>query len=315
MDVQAEGIRRGDRRALSRFLSRIESADRSCEAVLAELYPHAGRAHIIGITGPPGAGKSTLASALTAELRRGGGMVAVLAIDPSSPLTGGALLGDRVRMQDVAQDPGVFVRSAGSRGATGGLAAFTLDALVALDAFGFDHILVETVGTGQDEVDVRHAAPTVVLVQPPGAGDAIQALKAGVLEIADVYVVNKADTPGADLMAAELHTLLSLAPAAAWQPPVLLITASTGEGIAALTDAIASHQAFSRESGRLEAWRRQQVAFHIKSVVRRRVLAEVNERLGSAGLLATLVGSVCDGSSDPYAAAAAVDLRYESVEV
>jgi LAO/AO transport system kinase len=241
--------------------------------------------------------------------------VAVLAIDPSSPLTGGALLGDRVRMQHVAQDPGVFVRSAGSRGATGGLAAFTLDALVALDAFGFDHILLETVGAGQDEVDVRHAVHTVVLVQPPGAGDAIQALKAGVLEIADVYVVNKADLPGAELMAAELHTLLSLAPAAAWQPPVLLTAASVGDGIAGLADALDRHQAYARAPERFAVWREQQAAFHIRSVVQRRVLADLQHQLQHAGRLAKLANDVCDGRSDPYAAAGRVFVSHESVEV
>lgn len=315
MESQAEGIRRGDRRALSRFLTRIESGDRACETTLAALYGTTGHARITGITGPPGAGKSTLVAALTAELRRRGATVAVLAIDPSSPLTGGALLGDRVRMQQVAQDPGVFVRSAGSRGATGGLAAFTLDALVALDAFGFDHILLETVGAGQDEVDVRHAVHTVVLVQPPGAGDAIQALKAGLLEIADVYVVNKADLPGAELVAAELHTLLSLAPAAEWQPPVLLTTASDGHGVAALAEALDAHQAYLRAPARFAAWRRQQAAFHVRSVVQRRVLADLQGRLQRGGRLATLANSVCDGRTDPYSAAETINVCHESVEV
>ncbi|MSQ09882.1 MAG: methylmalonyl Co-A mutase-associated GTPase MeaB [Dehalococcoidia bacterium] len=315
MDSQAEGIRRGDRRALSRFLSRIESGDPTCEAALAALYPSTGHAQIAGITGPPGAGKSTLVAALTTELRQRGGTVAVLAIDPSSPLTGGALLGDRVRMQGVAQDPGVFVRSAGSRGATGGLSAFTLDAILALDAFGFDHILLETVGAGQGEVDVRHAVHSVVLVQPPGAGDAIQALKAGLLEIADIYVVNKADQPGAGLTAAELNTLLTLAPAEAWPPPVLLTTATAGDGMGPLADALSQHQAFLREAGRAQAWRRQQAAFHIRSVLQRRVLADLQRRLNSGSLLAQLAEDVCNGSTDPYAAAESVSIYHNAIEV
>ena len=243
MDDLVEGLRRGDRRALSRFLSRIETDPTAAEPGLAALYASTGRARTVGITGPPGAGKSTLVAALAQELRARGGTVAVLAIDPSSPLTGGALL------QGLARDAGVFVRSMGSRGMVGGLSATTLDAMLALDAFGFDHVLLETVGAGQDEVDVRHAVQSVVLVQPPGAGDAIQALKAGVLEVADCYVVNKADQPGADLMAAELHTLLGLGPSPAWAPPVVLTIATQGEGLPALADALDRHRSHLEYSG------------------------------------------------------------------
>lgn len=303
MDDLIEGLRRGDRRALSRFLSRIETDPAAAEPGLMALYPLAGHARTVGITGPPGAGKSTLVAALAQELRARGGTVAVLAIDPSSPLTGGALLGDRIRMQGLARDAGVFVRSMGSRGMVGGLSATTLDAMLALDAFGFAHILLETVGAGQDEVDVRHAAQSVVLVQPPGAGDAIQALKAGVLEVADCYVVNKADQPGADLMAAELHTLLGLAPATAWAPPVVLTIATQGEGLPALADALDRHRTHLAHSGEGALWQATRTAFHIDSLVRRRLLARLQASLGQHGRLQGWAGLVQRGDLTPYDAA------------
>lgn len=304
MDSLSEGIRRGDRRALSRFLSRIESAGSDCEGALAALYPLTGRARITGVTGPPGVGKSTLVAALAAELRRQEATVAILAVDPTSPLTGGALLGDRVRMQARAVDPGVFVRSAGTRGAFGGLAAATMDALVALDAFGFDHILVETVGAGQDQVDVRYAAHTVLVVQAPGAGDAVQALKAGLLEVAHCYVVNKADQPGAEAVAAQLNGLLALGPSGGWVPPVVLASALGGQGVGQVLQAMDHHRAHLLAGGGLAVWRRQRVAFHIRSLAQRRLLAALDRQLEATGLLDRLAGRVCDGVTDPYAAAA-----------
>jgi len=211
MDL-AEGVLRGDRRSLSRLLTYVENHKEGVEETLRRLYPHAGRAKTIGVTGAPGAGKSTLVFALASEFRRRGVSVGVVAIDPSSPFTRGALLGDRVRMQELTSDSGVFIRSMATRGAMGGLAAGTIDAMMVLDAFGMDVVIVETVGAGQDEVDVVRAAQTVLVVEIPGAGDEVQALKAGILEIADIFVVNKADREGAEATVANLRQLVNLTP-------------------------------------------------------------------------------------------------------
>jgi LAO/AO transport system kinase len=237
------------RRALARLISRLEAGGPAARVALRELYPRAGHAHVVGLTGPPGSGKSTLAAALTRAYRARGERVAVLAIDPSSPYSGGALLGDRVRMPDLAGDPDVFVRSMASRGATGGLAVAAANVVTALDAAGYTRILVETVGVGQDAVAVAQTAQTTVVVTVPGLGDEVQALKAGVLEVADVLVVNKADRPDAEQARAELLMLQSLAAAAAWQPPVLATVATRGEGVTALVDALEAHRRYLDASG------------------------------------------------------------------
>ncbi len=234
----------GDRRALARLLSLLERGGPAAADALRALYPRGGRAHIIGITGAAGSGKSTLVAALARHYRDRGATVGVLAVDPTSPYTGGALLGDRVRMQALAGDPGVFVRSMAAREARGGLGPATDAACAALDAAGYARILLETVGAGQDEVAVAGTAHTVVVVSAPGLGDEIQALKAGLLEIADVLVVNKADRPDADAAAAALCLLRSLGPSAGWEAPVVRTCALSGEGVAALADAIERHRAF-----------------------------------------------------------------------
>ncbi len=239
----AESAVRGDRRALARLLTAVENRTPVAEAAMRQLYPRAGRAHTVGITGPPGAGKSTLVAALIGELRAASRPVAVIAVDPSSPITGGALLGDRVRMQAYAEDPDVFIRSMAARGHAGGLASTSGAAAALLDAVGFDTVLVETVGTGQSEVEVAAAADTTVVLEAPEMGDEVQAIKAGLLEVADIVVVNKADRPGAQRTAAQLRAMLVAAPAAAAadgsspqrprpkRPEVLLATATTGDGI------------------------------------------------------------------------------------
>src|SRR5512147_2625134 len=232
----------GDRRALARLLTAVENRSAVGEAALRRLYPMAGRAQLVGVTGPPGAGKSTLVAALIGELRRAGRPVAVLAVDPSSPITGGAVLGDRVRMQAYAGDEGVFIRSMASRGHAGGLAATSTSAATVLDAAGFDVVLLETVGTGQSEVEVAAAADTTVVLEAPEMGDEVQAIKAGLLEVADLVVVNKGDRPGAQRTASQLRAmLLATAPRslsggrpAPKRPEVLITTASTGEGVSEL---------------------------------------------------------------------------------
>lgn len=218
----AERVLNGDRRAIARLVTLLENRDPRAQLPLAELYPHAGRAWLVGITGPPGAGKSSLVDVLVTAIREDGLTVGVVAVDPSSPFSGGAILGDRIRMKSHAADPGVFIRSMSSRGHLGGLALATKAACRVLDAAGFDVLIVETVGVGQSEVEIAQAADTTLLVMPPHLGDGIQAIKAGIMEVPDVFVVNKADLPGAQAAANEIRSMLALEPSGDWQAPVLL---------------------------------------------------------------------------------------------
>jgi LAO/AO transport system kinase len=259
------GVLAGETRAIARMLTRAEAADDEGKPALEAIFRRAGRAHVIGITGVPGSGKSTLVAKLTAEIRRTGRRVGVVAIDPSSPFSGGAILGDRIRMGDISSDPGVFVRSMATRGALGGLARGTLDAVDILDAAGFETVVIETVGVGQDEVDVARAAHTTVVVSSPGLGDDIQAIKAGILEIADIHVVGKSDRPDADKTVVDLKSMLALGVplqrSGSWRPPVLKICGLSGDGVAVLRETIDTHRAALEESG---------------AIVTRR--AEINER-------------------------------------
>jgi GTPase len=236
----------GETSAVARLLSRAEAGAAECREALARIYERAGRAHVVGITGVPGSGKSTLVGVLVARLRASGSRVAVVAIDPSSPYSGGSIMGDRIRMSAVASDPGVFIRSMATRGAQGGMARATLDAVDVLDAAGFGHVLVETVGVGQDEVEIAHASHTTVVVSAPGLGDDIQAIKAGVLEIADVHVVSKADRPDANRTVMDLKAMLALgAPPGrtGWTPPVIATSAIEETGLDELVAALAAHRA------------------------------------------------------------------------
>ncbi|MGA3058590.1 MAG: methylmalonyl Co-A mutase-associated GTPase MeaB [Candidatus Limnocylindrales bacterium] len=253
-DALCDAALAGDRRSLARLLTAVENRTPLAEAALRRLYPLAGHAQLIGITGPPGAGKSTLVAALIAELRRAGRPVAVVAVDPSSPITGGAVLGDRVRMQAYSSDDGVFIRSMASRGHSGGLSSATTAAAAVFDAVGFDAVLIETIGTGQSEVEVAATADTTVVVEAPEMGDEIQAIKAGLLEVADIVVVNKGDRPGAHRTAGQLRAMLADAPRegprhpAPKNPEVLVTTAATGEGVAELLAAIDRHRSSARGS-------------------------------------------------------------------
>jgi LAO/AO transport system kinase len=256
------GVLAGEVRAIARLLSRAESGVEEARAALDEIFGHAGRAHVVGITGVSGSGKSTLVAKLGAAIRRSGRMVAIVAIDPSSPFTGGSILGDRIRMGDLAGDAGVYVRSMATRGSLGGLARGTLEAVDVLDAAGYDLVIIETVGVGQDEVDVARAAHTTVVVSAPGLGDDIQAIKAGVLEIADVHVVSKCDRPDASRAIADLKNALalglSLTRGAPWQVPVVPTSALRDEGIAELLAAIDGHWASLAQTGEI-ARRRMQI--------------------------------------------------------
>ena len=252
----APRILEGDRRALARLISLIEDDGPPAREALAALHPHTGRAHVIGVTGAPGTGKSTLVNELAKGFRRRGATVGIVAVDPTSPFTGGALLGDRVRMRDLAGDPGIFIRSMATRGSLGGLARATGDVVRVLDAAGFAVVLVETVGVGQAEVDIARTAHTTIVVEAPGLGDDVQALKAGLMEIADILVVNKADRPGAAQTARALEIALELGrnnagpgKDAAWRPPVLKTIALDGSGVAEVLEAIAAHRAYLESSG------------------------------------------------------------------
>jgi GTPase len=306
----------GDRRALARLLTAIENRSPAAEAALRRLYPKAGRAHIVGITGPPGSGKSTLVAALIAEVRRAGRPVAVVAVDPSSPITGGAILGDRVRMQAYAGDRDVFIRSMAARGHAGGLASTTGAACAVLDAVGFDLILIETVGTGQSEVDVASSADTTVVLEAPEMGDEIQAIKAGLLEVADLVVVNKGDRPGAARTAAQLRAMLvatSLAgsDAAAGdrprpkRPDVMVTTAATGEGVPELLAALDRHRVAIARRGADDGGDGVRLA-RANAQVRAILADRIADRLG-VGELAPLADAalraVAVHELDPFAAA------------
>ncbi len=271
----------GDRLALSRLISQVEARSGDLVALMAEVQKRCGKAVKIGVTGPPGAGKSTLTDKLIAHLRKKEKTVGVVAIDPSSPFSGGAVLGDRIRMQEHAGDEGVFIRSLGSRGSLGGISRATREVTKLFDAFGMDYVLVETVGVGQTELDIMEIADTTVVILTPESGDAIQTLKAGILEIADVFVVNKADRDGAPLMQAELKAMLELSPRAAnqWTQPVLLVQANKDQGVHELLNAIEDHQAFLRqEEGRETAERKRRIA---REEVKEIVLEELGTRLNA----------------------------------
>lgn len=306
-----ERLLKGDRRALARMVTLIESEVPLARSYLAELYQHAGHAHIVGVTGSPGAGKSTLVTRLVRELRKREHKVGVVAVDPTSPFTGGAILGDRIRMMELAGDPAVFIRSMASRGNLGGLAASTCDVVRAMDAAGYDPIIIETVGTGQAEVEVMRTAQTVLVVVAPGMGDDIQAIKAGILEIADIFVVSKADKPGADQTVAELAMLLSLDSGrrkAAWRIPLLKTSAFKDQGIAQLADAIAQHHQSLIETGQLASRSQRQVRSEVQTLIVQAVMkalqAEVKEEEWDR-----LIAEITQRERDPYSTALDLEAR------
>ncbi|UFN44350.1 methylmalonyl Co-A mutase-associated GTPase MeaB [Nocardioides okcheonensis] len=295
--------RDGEPAAVARLISLVEDASPALREVMAALSPHVGHAHVVGITGAPGVGKSTSTNALVAALRRAGRRVGVLAVDPSSPFSGGALLGDRVRMGDHALDRDVFIRSMGSRGHLGGLARSTPQAVRVLDAAGFDVVVVETVGVGQSEVEVAGLADTTLVLLAPGMGDGIQAAKAGILEVGDLYAVNKADRDGADRTRRELRSMLAMVERReqGWRPPVIATVASTGEGIDRLLEEVDRHAAWLRESGELALRRTARARREVEAIA----LATLQERWhasGGAGL-DCLGERVAAGELDPFGAA------------
>jgi LAO/AO transport system kinase len=299
-------VQAGKRKSIARLMSLAESNGAMGKSALSELHRHTGRAHVIGLTGVPGSGKSTMVRALAQKFRGSGRTVGIVAVDPSSPFSGGAILGDRIRMLELSGDPGVYIRSMATRGALGGLARATLDVVDVLDVAGFDVVLIETVGVGQDEVDVVQAAHTVVVVSAPGLGDEIQAIKAGVLEIADIHVVSKCDRSEASETIADLRTMLRLGSLgrdshAAWKVPVVATSAQKHEGIDRLIEVIDSHRKHLAESGELVSRNRRILQMRIlkavEDIVRERLLKQNRDRLDS------LIDSALDRELDPYTAA------------
>ena len=297
MSTLAERVLAGDPRAIARAISLVEDESPDAAALVREVFPKTGRAYLVGVTGPPGAGKSTLVDRLTAEFRKSS-TVGIVAVDPTSPFSGGAVLGDRLRMQSHAADEGVFIRSMATRGHLGGLARATADAAIVLDAAGKDIVIIETVGVGQDEVDVVRTADVSIVMLVPGTGDEVQALKAGIMEIADIFVVNKADREGADRLVSAIESNLSLHTYGAedWRPPILKTVATTGEGVGGLVETIDGFRAHSASARATR--RRERSQSRLREIVSTRLLSKLDQRQ-----LAAMADRVAAGEIDPYSAA------------
>ncbi len=299
----AKRLLEGDKRALARAITLIENDDPAGWELVREVYPQTGKARIVGLTGPPGVGKSTLIGALTKEMREAERQVAVLSIDPSSPFTRGALLGDRIRLSDHFLDSGVFIRSMASRGALGGLSEATLQAALLMDASGKDDVFIETVGVGQAEIDIVDHGDTVVLVLMPGSGDSIQALKAGVMEIPDIIVVNKADHPMTDTMVREIRGVLSLGPATSWRVPILRTEAARGEGAAELAESIGEHRAHIEAEGTLDERRARNLRNEVLELAAARMRRGLEATVAGDPEIAALLERVVRRELDPASAA------------
>lgn len=305
----ADRLVTGDPRAIARAISLIEDEAPESAGLVRRIFPQTGRAYLVGVTGPPGAGKSTLVDRLTADLRAAGRTVGVIAVDPTSPFSGGAILGDRVRMQAHAGDSGVFIRSMATRGHLGGLARATGDAALVLDAAGKDVVLIETVGVGQAEVDIVRTADVSILTVVPGTGDEVQALKAGVMEIADIFVVNKADREGADRMAASIEAVLSLQTFEpdAWRPPIVRTEATTGRGVAELLAAIECFRAHT--AARQGERRRERAEFRLRETLAHRFMQYLDDEILATGELDAVLDRIARRETDHYSAADAILAR------
>ncbi|MCX7839857.1 MAG: methylmalonyl Co-A mutase-associated GTPase MeaB [Anaerolineae bacterium] len=299
-----EQVRAGNPRAIARAISAVERGGNEARAVITALFRFTGRAHIVGVTGAPGTGKSTLVNEIAKHYRRRGQRVGIVAVDPTSPFSGGALLGDRLRMQDLSGDAGVFIRSMATRGSLGGLAAATADAVKVLDAAGFEVILVETVGAGQNEVDIARNAHTTLVIEAPGMGDDIQAIKAGIMEIADLLIVNKADHDEVSATVAALEMNLNLKPKSEndWRPPVLKTIATTGEGVAEVVEWIGKHRAYLEANHLLEARERARARAELEMVVQRELMARLLRGVNGTKI-ESLVEQIVARETDVYAAA------------
>jgi LAO/AO transport system kinase len=301
-ETLAAGVRHGDRRALARAITLVENSDPMAYDVVRDLYPQTGGAYAIGLTGPPGVGKSSLISSLLRHIRPDGTEVGVISVDPSSPFSQGALLGDRIRLSDHFLDPGVFIRSMGTRGHLGGLAEATLQALLVLDAAGKEIVMLETVGTGQSEVEVIGIADTVLLVLMPGSGDSVQALKAGIMEIPDVIAINKMDHPAAKTMLNEVRSILGLDKEREWRPPIVLTEAVRGENVPELWEKIVEHRTYLESSGQLEERRRHNLAGEVFSVASARAKQHIERAVADDPELRRVLDAVQRRELDPLSA-------------
>jgi LAO/AO transport system kinase len=302
LETLVAGVRSGERRAVARAITLVENGDPLAEALVGELYPRTGQAATIGVTGPPGVGKSSLIAAVTTHVRALGRTVGVISVDPSSPFTRGAVLGDRIRLADHFLDRGVFIRSMATRGHLGGVAEATLQAALILDASGRDILFLETVGAGQSEIEIGRVADTVLLVLMPGSGDSIQALKAGIMEIPDVIAINKRDHPHARSMLREVRAVLALTPERDWSPPIVATEAIEAQGIDELWDAIEAHRAHLAEDGRLEERRRRSLSAEVFSLAAARAGAHLEQAVAGDPELRRLLDEVEARTLDPLAA-------------
>jgi len=293
----------GDRIAAARMITMIENDEEAKNELMSKIYPYTGHAYIIGVTGSPGAGKSTLTDKLVSEIRHHGLTVAIIAIDPTSPFSGGAILGDRIRMQSHYLDPGVFIRSMGTRGSLGGLSRATNEAVKVMDALGKDIVIIETVGVGQSEFDIMHIANTTLVVLTPGAGDAIQTIKAGIMEIADIFVVNKSDLEGSDRVKMEVEAMLDMKKTNGWRPPVVQTASISGNGFQELWHKILDHKNYLESSGHLVNQRKKRLEEEAREILEHEVKKHVWQAVEASGEWEQIVESLYNKEMDPYTAA------------